>query len=108
MCCNGTWGSNITTDTQTPVTSMQPANWFVYILRCSDNSLYTGVTTDCERRLHEHNHSPRGAKFTRARRPVTLVYHETVADRSSAQCREAQIKRFTAAQKRQLIDATSG
>ncbi|MEN8169759.1 MAG: GIY-YIG nuclease family protein [Pseudomonadota bacterium] len=82
---------------------MQQTNWFVYILRCSDNSLYTGVTTDCERRLHEHNHSPRGAKFTRARRPVTLTYHEKAANRSEAQCREAQIKRLSAKQKETLI-----
>lgn len=82
---------------------MRQTNWFVYILRCSDNSLYTGVTTDCERRLHEHNHSPRGAKFTRARRPVTLTYNEEATNRSEAQCREAQIKRLSAAQKETLI-----
>ena len=82
---------------------MQQTNWYVYILRCSDNSLYTGVTTDCERRLHEHNHSPRGAKYTRARRPVSLAYRETLVDRSSAQKREAQIKRLNATQKAALI-----
>ncbi len=82
---------------------MQQGNWFVYILRCRDNSLYTGVTTDCARRLHEHNHSLRGAKYTRARRPVTLAYSEAAADRSTAQQREAQIKRLTASQKEALI-----
>lgn len=82
---------------------MQQNNWFVYILRCQDNSLYTGVSTDCERRLHEHNHTTRGAKYTRARRPVTLAYTEAATDRSSAQQREAQIKRLNAAQKEALI-----
>lgn len=82
---------------------MQQGNWFVYILRCSDNSLYTGVTTDCERRLHEHNHSPRGAKYTRARRPVTLAYREQAASRSAAQQRETQIKRLNVRQKEALI-----
>lgn len=84
---------------------MQQNNWYIYILRCSDNSLYTGVTTDCERRLHEHNHSPRGAKYTRARRPVTLAYSEQASSRSAAQQREAQIKRLTAKQKESLISA---
>ncbi len=82
---------------------MQQTNWYVYILRCSDNSLYTGVTTDCARRLHEHNHTSRGAKCTRARRPVVLAYHEEAVNRSEAQRREAQIKRLSAAQKAALI-----
>jgi putative endonuclease len=82
---------------------MASEHWFVYILRCRDNCLYTGVTTDCERRLHEHNNSPRGAKFTRARRPVILTYHEEAPSRSEAQRREAQIKRLSASQKESLI-----
>ena len=77
--------------------------WYVYILRCSDNSLYTGVTTDCERRLHEHNHTARGAKYTRARRPVELAYSEAAESRSAAQQREAQIKRLTPRQKAELV-----
>ncbi len=82
---------------------MASVNWYIYILRCSDNTLYTGVTTNSERRLHEHNHTRRGAKYTRARRPVTLAYLEEAADRSRAQQREAQIKRLTAPQKEALI-----
>jgi putative endonuclease len=78
-------------------------NWFVYILRCRDNSLYTGVTTDCERRLQEHNHSARGARYTRGRRPVTLVYREEAQSRGAAQRREAQIKQLSTAQKEALI-----
>lgn len=82
---------------------MAKSAWYVYILRCRDNSLYTGVTTDCERRLHEHNHSARGAKYTRARRPVVLSYTEEASNRGEAQQREAQIKRLSAAQKEALI-----
>lgn len=82
---------------------MPPSEWFIYILRCSDNSLYTGVTTDCERRLHEHNHTRRGARYTRARRPVTLVYRETAPCRASAQRREAEIKSLSSSAKQRLI-----
>ena len=62
------------------------------MLECADGTLYTGIATDLERRLDEHNHSPKGAKYTRARRPVELVYSETFADRSSASKREYEIK----------------
>jgi putative endonuclease len=85
---------------------MSAATWYIYILRCRDNSLYTGVTTDCARRLHEHNHTLRGAKYTRARRPVTLAYQEEATDRATAQRREAQIKRLSAAQKASLLGTT--
>lgn len=77
--------------------------WFVYILRCNDNTLYTGVTTDLNKRLQQHNHSTKGAKYTRARRPVELVYQEPATDRSSAQQREYRIRHLSAAQKRELI-----
>lgn len=85
---------------------MAQTDWYVYLLQCSDNTLYTGVTCDLQRRLHEHNHTSRGARYTRSRRPVTLVYHEQVSDRSSAQQREASIRRMDAAAKRRLY--TSG
>jgi putative endonuclease len=55
--------------------------WYVYLLRCKDGSIYTGIAKDVERRLHEHNNSTKGAKYTRCRRPVKLVYYKTVADR---------------------------
>ena len=77
--------------------------WFVYILRCKDKTLYTGVTTDIERRVHEHNNSKQGARYTAARRPVTLVYSEELDSRSSAQQRECEIKSLTRQQKLQLI-----
>ena len=79
-------------------------DWTVYILRCSDNSLYTGITRDLKRRLNEHNHDNRlAAAYTRARRPVTLMYQEAHLDRSSASKREAVIKKMTKAGKEKLI-----
>lgn len=78
--------------------------WTVYILRCADDSLYTGITTDVDRRLQEHNASNKlGASYTRGRRPVQLVYHEQYADRASASRREAEIKKLDRLQKQQLI-----
>lgn len=78
-------------------------NWFVYMLRCADQSLYTGVTTDLERRLKEHNAVKSVTRYTRARQPVSLVYHEVVRSRTLACKREAQIKKLTRAQKEVLI-----
>lgn len=77
--------------------------WFVYLLRCADDTLYCGVCTDLERRLEEHNTSPRGARYTRARRPVALVWHTEHASRSAACQEEARIKRLPRAAKEQLI-----
>ena len=78
--------------------------WSVYILRCADNSLYTGITTDMHRRLNEHNGLVKnGAKYTRHRQPVTLVYQETVESRSQACKRESAIKNLSKFQKEQLI-----
>ena len=79
-------------------------DWTVYILRCSDNSLYTGITRDLNRRLNEHNHNDRlAAAYTRSRRPVILEYQEAHADRSSASKREATIKKMTKVEKEILI-----
>lgn len=60
----------------------EPLPWFVYLLRCSDQTLYTGITTNLEQRFQEHNHSAKGAKYTRGRRPVRLVYFERQSSRS--------------------------
>ena len=78
-------------------------NWCVYIVRCADNSLYTGITTDLERRLFEHNNAKNGAKYTRPRRPVALVYQEIAESRSQASKREREIKNLTQQQKLLLI-----
>ena len=81
-------------------------NWSVYILKCSDDSLYTGVTTDIQRRVNEHNHcSTKGAKYTRSRRPVKLIYAENHPDRASACKRESAIKKLTRAKKEQLFSS---
>lgn len=79
------------------------AEWLVYILRCADDSLYTGVTTNLERRVEQHNSSPRGAKYTRCRRPVFPVYAETLPDRAEAQRRERAIKKLDKATKESLV-----
>jgi putative endonuclease len=76
--------------------------WTVYVARCRDGSLYTGVTTDPERRLAEHNAGCGGA-YTRSRVPIVIVYRESAEDRSGAQRRERAIKRLTRAQKEALL-----
>ena len=82
---------------------MKAEQWYVYILKCADSTLYTGVTTDIERRLKEHNHEKIGAKYTRARRPVSLVYKENYQNRVEATRREAELKKFSKAEKRKLF-----
>lgn len=80
------------------------SDWFVYILRCADDSLYTGVTTNPERRLRQHNGElVGGAKYTRLRRPVKLVWEEMHPDRSSACKRESGIKKLHRTEKLNLI-----
>jgi putative endonuclease len=77
--------------------------WTVYILRCADGSLYTGVTRDIIRRLEEHNSNRLAARYTRARRPVVLVYREASRSRSLACRREYRIKQLTRSDKLTLI-----
>ncbi|MBI2980477.1 MAG: GIY-YIG nuclease family protein [Chloroflexi bacterium] len=76
--------------------------WFFYILRCRDNSLYSGITNNLKARLREHNGGT-GAKYTYSRRPVTLVYSERYDNLSRARQREAQIKDWTKTKKERLI-----
>ncbi len=76
--------------------------WYVYIVCCSDKSYYTGITTDLVRRLDEHNSPKKGARYTRTRRPVELVYFENAASRAIAARREYQIKQLTPAGKKRL------
>lgn len=79
-------------------------SWYVYMLLCSDDTLYTGVTTDIERRIKEHNEdNKKGAKYTRTRRPVKLVFKEKQANRSDAGKREAEIKKFSRQKKLAMI-----
>jgi len=80
------------------------SDWYVYMVRCSDSSLYTGITIDVERRIEEHNNNNRlGAKYTRARRPVSLVYSETLASKSEAARSEWAINQLSREGKEKLI-----
>ena len=76
-------------------------NWYVYMVRCSDNSLYTGCTNDLVRRLQAHN-AGKGAKYTKSRLPVSLVYQEPCTDKSTALKREIALKRLTKIKKEAL------
>lgn len=78
-------------------------SWYIYLARCSDNSLYGGMTDDTDKRIKTHN-SGKGAKYTRSRLPVSLVYREECESRSEALKRERQIKRLTHAQKEKLCE----
>ncbi len=82
---------------------MKAEKWYVYILKCADDTLYTGVTTDLKRRVYEHNHSSLGAKYTKPRRPVTLVYQETHQNRVEATKREAELKKLNRLEKQRLF-----
>ncbi len=77
-------------------------DWFVYLLRCADGSLYAGITTDLARRVAEHNAGAAAARYTRTRRPVALAYHERHADRSTASRREHWLKGLSKAEKERL------
>lgn len=80
--------------------------YFLYIVKCADDTLYTGIATELERRIEEHNSSDKGAKYTRVRRPVSLVYSEEYPDRSSASKREYEIKKkMSRAKKLKLIES---
>jgi putative endonuclease len=92
-------GSSSDTPGEAPVSP-----WFLYILQCSDGSLYTGITNDLTRRTQRHNEG-KGARYTRTRRPVTLLYYETCGDRSAALIREAAVKALPPRKKRDLAGA---
>lgn len=77
--------------------------WFVYIIETENGKLYTGITTDVERRFKEHKSDPKGAKFTKANPPKKILFTQEHPDRSSASKREAQIKKLTRPQKLILI-----
>ena len=83
------------------------AEHFVYVLRCADDTLYTGYTTDVERRVDEHD-AGEGAKYTRGRTPVELVYVESHETRSEAMSREHEIKQFSRDRKERLVSAADG
>ena len=82
---------------------MAPKTWYLYILECADTSLYTGITTDLEQRIQAHT-SGLGAKYTRGRGPLKLLYMESLENRSQATRRELQIKKLSRAENKQLIE----
>jgi putative endonuclease len=77
--------------------------YHTYILKCADNTLYTGITTNVKRREKEHNSDQKGAKYTRVRRPVKLVYQKAFKTKSAAMCEESRIKRLSRGEKLALI-----
>ena len=79
-------------------------SYYVYILECCDATLYTGIAKDVEKRVYEHNNSAKGAKYTKARRPLKLLHVEEFEDRSSALKREFEIKRMSRIMKLKLIE----
>lgn len=86
----------------TPESEDRPAH-YVYVLRCGDDTLYTGYTTDVERRLAQHR-AGTGAKYTRGRTPIDVVHVESYASRSAAMSREYEIKQFSRARKERLVE----
>lgn len=78
-------------------------SYVVYIVECADKTFYTGWTNDLKKRIYSHNHSAAGAKYTRGRRPVKLVYKESVRNRSRALQREFEIKKLSRAEKKLLF-----
>lgn len=83
--------------------SGSPADYSLYILRCSDGSLYTGIAIDVEKRLLEHERGTRGARYLRGRAPYRLVFEQRVGDRSEAQSLEYRVKKLDRAAKLRLI-----
>ena len=81
-------------------------NWYLYILRCKDNTLYTGITTDVARRLDAHR-SGKGAKYTRGRCPLELIYQEHCGNHSEALKRELEIKAMSRKKKEEMISAAA-
>lgn len=79
--------------------------YYLYILKCSDKTLYTGITTDLDRRVKEHNTSALGAKYTNGRRPVKLIYSKKFKSRSEATKEESRIKKLSRLEKLELTSA---
>ena len=83
---------------------MNSNQWFLYVVECSDGTLYTGITKDLTRRINEHNYSSRSAKYTRSRRPVKLVYSKSYTSQSEALKAEYRFKRLKRKKKLEIID----
>ena len=77
--------------------------YYLYIIKCADKTLYSGITTDLVRRVKEHNTSKKGAKYTRSRRPVKLAYSKKFRNRSTASKAEAKLKKLSRSEKLKLV-----
>lgn len=82
---------------------MNKDNWSLYLIRCKDNSLYTGITTDVTRRFSEHTEGKTGAKYLRGKGPLSLVFHKVVGNRSEASKMEIKVKKLSKSEKEKLI-----
>lgn len=80
------------------------SQWYVYVVECADETLYTGITTDVQRRVHEHNHTARAARYTRARRPVEVVASWSYDNRSEAASAEWHFKQLSRAEKLERVE----
>ena len=89
-----------------PIPSWLTMNWSVYIIEANDNSFYTGITTDVDRRFEEHSGTTCGAKYFNGRTPLKVIYQEDGHTRSSASKREVEIKKLSRLQKQDLITGT--
>ena len=87
------------------MTSIEP--WYLYVVECSDGTLYTGITKDVDQRVYHHNHTKRGAKYTRSRRPVRLSYRRQYSSHSEAAQAEWAFKKLTRKQKLEAIQAAA-
>ena len=91
-------------EVSTEVEEVLLPEWFMYVVKCVDDTLYTGITTDVTRRLHEHNNTAKGAKYTKKRRPVTLLHSVGHSSRSSASRAESKFKKLSRKQKLSIIN----
>jgi len=86
-----------------PTPTEPEGTWFLYLIRCKDGSLYTGITTDVDRRFAEHQ-SGKGAKYLRGKTPLTLVFQQKIGSRSAALKAEASIKKLSKVEKEAIIN----
>ena len=91
-------------EVSTEVEEVLLPEWFMYVVKCADDTLYTGITTDVTRRLHEHNNTAKGAKYTKKRRPVALLHSVGHSNRSSASRAESKFKKLSRKQKLSIIN----
>ncbi len=98
----------MSTESEDTAGEQDSPGWWVYILRCSDGTLYTGVAVDRDRRIRQHNGElVGGARYTRSRRPVELIWSEACVDRAHAQAREAEVKALSRSGKLRLVRGLS-